>query len=147
MGLVVCCKNAIAEMGSITGEAFTGLNIVGGGSQNVVLNQMTANLTGLPVYAGPTEGTALGNLATQMIAAGEFATLADFRKALPGSFDILTFEPKEALTNTPSPATSAWPNDGWLQGWHERNGGNLIYRLTKEEVAEMTPFFDETPRP
>ena len=38
-------------------------------------------------------------------------------------------------------------NDGWLQGWHERNGGNLTYRLTAEEVAEMKPFFDETPRP
>ena len=38
-------------------------------------------------------------------------------------------------------------DDGWHQGWHERNGGNLTYRLTKEEVAEMTPFFDETPRP
>ena len=38
-------------------------------------------------------------------------------------------------------------NNGWLQGWHERNGGNLTYRLTDEEVAEMKPFFDETPRP
>lgn len=95
MGLAVCYKNAIAEMGSITGKTFTSVNIVGGGSQNVVLNQMTADLTGLPVYAGPTEGTALGNLASQMIAAGEFATLADFRRALPDSFDILTFEPKE----------------------------------------------------
>ena len=38
-------------------------------------------------------------------------------------------------------------NDGWLQGWHERNGGNLTYRLTAEEVAQMRPFFDETPRP
>ncbi len=38
-------------------------------------------------------------------------------------------------------------NDGWLQGWHERNGGNLTYRLTHEEVAQMRPFFDETPRP
>lgn len=38
-------------------------------------------------------------------------------------------------------------NDGWLQGWHERNGGNLTYRLTGEEVAQMRPFFDETPRP
>ena len=38
-------------------------------------------------------------------------------------------------------------NDGWLQGWHERNGGNLTYRLTKEEVAEMKPFFNETPGP
>jgi len=38
-------------------------------------------------------------------------------------------------------------DDGWHQGWHERNGGNLTYRLTKEEVAQMRPFFDETPRP
>ena len=38
-------------------------------------------------------------------------------------------------------------NDGWLQGWHERNGGNLTYRLKKEEVEQMRPFFDETPRP
>ena len=37
-------------------------------------------------------------------------------------------------------------NDGWLQGWHERNGGNLTYRLTKEEVAEMKPYFDAQPR-
>jgi len=95
MGLAVCYRDAIAEMSSITGKTFTSVNIVGGGSQNLVLNQMTADLTGLPVYAGPTEGTALGNLASQMIAAGEFATLADFRKALPESFDILTFEPKE----------------------------------------------------
>ena len=37
-------------------------------------------------------------------------------------------------------------DDGWNQGWHERNGGNLTYRLTKEEVAEMRPFFDAQPR-
>ena len=38
-------------------------------------------------------------------------------------------------------------DDGWHQGWHERNGGNLTYRLTDAEVAEMTPFFDAEPRP
>ena len=38
-------------------------------------------------------------------------------------------------------------DDGWHQGWHERNGGNLTYRLTDAEVAEMTPFFDAQPRP
>ncbi len=38
-------------------------------------------------------------------------------------------------------------DDGWHQGWHERNGGNLTYRLTAEEVAEMKPFFDAQPRP
>ena len=37
-------------------------------------------------------------------------------------------------------------DEGWKQGWHERNGGNLTYRLTAEEVAEMRPFFDAEPR-
>ena len=32
-------------------------------------------------------------------------------------------------------------NDGWLQGWHERNGGNLTYRMTEEEVNECKPYF------
>ena len=32
-------------------------------------------------------------------------------------------------------------NDGWLQGWHERNGGNLTYRMKEEEVAQCRPFF------
>ena len=36
-------------------------------------------------------------------------------------------------------------DDGWQQGWHERNGGNLTYRLTKDEVAQMRPFFYENP--
>ena len=36
--------------------------------------------------------------------------------------------------------------DGWQQGWHERNGGNLTYRLTPEEVAQMRPYFDDEPR-
>ena len=38
-------------------------------------------------------------------------------------------------------------DDGWHQGWHERNGGNLTYRIKPEEVAEMKPFFDAEPRP
>ena len=37
-------------------------------------------------------------------------------------------------------------NDGWLQGWHERNGGNLTYRMTGEDVAACRPFFDAVPR-
>ena len=55
---------------------------------------MTADVTSLPVYAGPTEGTALGNLAAQMIADGAFADLAAFRAALPGSFEIREYRPK-----------------------------------------------------
>lgn len=37
--------------------------------------------------------------------------------------------------------------DGWDQGWHERNGGNLTYRMTDADVAAMRPYFDEQPRP
>ncbi len=36
-------------------------------------------------------------------------------------------------------------NDGWLQGWHERNGGNLTYRMTAEEVSSCRSFFYSTP--
>ena len=94
MGLAVCYDKSIKEMSDITGKAFTSINIVGGGSANVVLNQMTADVTGLPVYAGPTEGTALGNLAAQMIVDGAFTDLAAFRAALPGSFEIKEYLPK-----------------------------------------------------
>ena len=61
---------------------------MGGGSQDGYLNQMTANATGLPVYAGPTEGTALGNLMVQFIAAGEYADLQAARDAIKQSFAI-----------------------------------------------------------
>ena len=94
MGLAVCYDTSIKEMSAITGKTFTSINIVGGGSANVVLNQITADVTGLPVYAGPIEGTALGNLAAQMIADGAFADLADFRRALPGSFEIKEYHPQ-----------------------------------------------------
>ena len=93
MGLAVCYRDSIREMETHTGHSFTSINIVGGGSQNRTLNQMTASLTGLPVLAGPTEGTALGNLAAQMIAAGEVAELAAFRALLPCSFPIETYMP------------------------------------------------------
>ena len=94
MGLAVCYDKSIKEMSAITGKQFTSINIVGGGSANVVLNQMTADVTGLPVYAGPTEGTALGNLAAQMIFGGAFEGLAAFRKALAESFEIKEYWPK-----------------------------------------------------
>ena len=95
MGLAVCYRDSIQEMQRITGKTFTSINIVGGGSQNVVLNQMTADITGLPVYAGPTEGTALGNLGAQMIHAGEFKDLQHFRNALARSFSVTEYLPNQ----------------------------------------------------
>ena len=81
-------RRAIAALQSLTGKTYESVNIVGGGSQDGYLNQMTANATGLPVYAGPTEGTALGNLIVQFIAAGEYADLQAARDAIKQSFAI-----------------------------------------------------------
>lgn len=81
-------RRAIAALQSLTGKTYESVNIVGGGSQDGYLNQMAANVTGLPVYAGPTEGTAPGNLIVQFIAAGEYADLQAARDAIKQSFAI-----------------------------------------------------------
>jgi len=93
LGLAMCYRDSIREMETLTNQRYTSINIVGGGSQNLTLNRMTAEATGLPVFAGPTEGTALGNLAAQMIADGAFEDIAAVRQALKRSFDIQCFEP------------------------------------------------------
>ena len=87
-------RRAVAALQTLTGRRFTGLNIVGGGSQDDYLNQMTADATGLPVCAGPTEGTALGNLMVQFLAAGEFASLQAARDAIRSSFLIKEVNPQ-----------------------------------------------------
>ena len=88
-GLAKCYAGAAAELQHITGKKYTSINIVGGGCQDSYLNEMTAAATGLPVFAGPVEGTALGNLLCQMIQAGEYAHLTQARAAIRESFDIL----------------------------------------------------------
>jgi len=77
-----------------TETKFDSINIIGGGSQNAYLNQLTANACKLPVYAGPTEGTALGNIVSQMIASGVLADYKAARQAIRQSFDIKLFEPE-----------------------------------------------------
>ena len=72
----------------LTGKTYTSINIVGGGCQDDYLNEMTAKYTGLPVYAGPIEGTAIGNLIVQMIAGGEIADLSSAREIIRNSFDV-----------------------------------------------------------
>lgn len=81
-------RQAIQTLQTLTGRTYTSLNIVGGGSQDMYLNQMTANATGLPVFAGPTEGTALGNLIVQFLAKGEYPSLQAARDAIKTSFEI-----------------------------------------------------------
>lgn len=86
-------KRTVESLEKLTGKKFTSINIVGGGSQDMYLNKRTAQATGLPVYAGPTEGTALGNLIVQFICAGEYKDLQEARDAIKKSFDIKLIEP------------------------------------------------------
>lgn len=89
-----CYQDAIKGLSALTGKTYTSVNIVGGGCQDMYLNQMTANATGLPVYAGPVEGTAIGNLIVQMISGGEFDGLQAARDAIRNSFDIVAVKPQ-----------------------------------------------------
>ena len=80
--LAECYAGAIKVLQEITGKTYTSVNIVGGGSKDLYLNALTADATGLEVFAGPAEGTAIGNLVVQMIAAGEFKDLSEARAAI-----------------------------------------------------------------
>lgn len=86
--LAVCYADSIKKLSSITGKEYTAVNIIGGGCKDEYLNELTASESGLPVYAGPSEGTAIGNLLVQMIIGRDFADLATARKAVRKSFEI-----------------------------------------------------------
>jgi len=69
------------------------IHVVGGGSKNPLLNQFTANATGRRVIAGPSEATALGNIAVQILATGEASSLGEVRAIIDRSFPTEIFEP------------------------------------------------------
>jgi rhamnulokinase len=81
---------------SLTGSKYETVHIVGGGSQNDMLNQFAANATGRQVLAGPSEATALGNLAMQMVGTSAVASLDQAREIVAESFSPRKFEPQDA---------------------------------------------------
>lgn len=81
-------RESVIGIEKLTGKTFPAINIVGGGCQNVLLNELTAKTTGRKVITGPIEATATGNILAQMIAAGALKDLADGRKLVANSFDI-----------------------------------------------------------
>lgn len=91
--LSLCYRDAVLNLQKLTGKTYTSINIVGGGCQDSYLNQRTAKATGLPVYAGPVEGTAIGNLIVQMITYKEFKNLRSARDAIRVSFEIKEVNP------------------------------------------------------
>src|SRR5579872_3962702 len=76
----------------LTGTRIEVIHIVGGGSQNESLNQLTADACGRPVIAGPAEATILGNVLVQARAGGELGSLADIRSVVRSSSELRTYE-------------------------------------------------------
>jgi len=89
-------RYVVESLESLTGVKIDVIRVVGGGSQNDVLNQFAANATGRHVLAGPAEATALGNLAMQMVGTGAVDSLDEAREIIAASFSPRSFEPKDA---------------------------------------------------
>ena len=86
---------AVLEMISQIRGPIKTLHIVGGGTQNTLLCQFTANATNLPVIAGPVEATAIGNIMVQAIALDYLPSIAEGRKLIRQSFDLVEYQPQE----------------------------------------------------
>jgi rhamnulokinase len=78
----------------LTGRSLEVVHIVGGGSQNRLLNQLTANAIGRRVIAGPSEATAAGNALTQAMGADDINSLEELRSVVRASFSLEEFRPQ-----------------------------------------------------
>lgn len=92
-GLALVYRRVFNMLSEIKGKSVKGLNIVGGGSKNRLLSQMTADCLQKPVVAGPVEATAIGNILVQAMADKAIANPKECREVIGNSFDVDTFEP------------------------------------------------------
>ena len=83
------------RLAALTGKPIEIIHIVGGGTQNRLLNQMTADATGRPVIAGPIEATVVGNALAQLIALGDLADLPEARQLVAQSARLERYEPQD----------------------------------------------------
>jgi rhamnulokinase len=83
----------LEKLESLLGHRLDTVHVVGGGSQNALLCQLTADACNRPVLAGPVEATAIGNVLVQAIGLGLLGTLADAREVVRRSFDMVTYTP------------------------------------------------------
>jgi rhamnulokinase len=86
-------KKTLAEIAAVSGRRINLIHILGGGSQNDLLNQITADICGVTVKTGPVEATLFGNIAVQAISAGAVKDLAEARALIKNSFTSKEFTP------------------------------------------------------
>jgi rhamnulokinase len=94
--LALCYRYTLERLEELTGQRLEVIHIVGGGSQNAFLNQLTADVCDRPVIAGPVEATAIGNVLVQAIGLGVIGSLAEAREVVQRSFEVRTFTPQDA---------------------------------------------------
>ena len=94
--LALYFKNKIAFLEQLLGVKYSAFNIVGGGTRDRLLMQLTADAMGIPVIAGPVEATSTGNIIAQAIASKVVADQAEGRKIISDSFDVITYMPRQA---------------------------------------------------
>ena len=88
-------REVLDTLRDLTQQPIDVLHIGGGGTQNKLLNQFTANATGVPVVAGPIEATVIGNAIVQLITVGEIDDLAHARQIVAGMDELKRYEPQE----------------------------------------------------
>ena len=101
-------RMVLGWMEELTGVPVNVVHIVGGGTQNVLLNQFTADACGRPVLAGPVEATALGNVLIQARASGDLSSLSDIRDVVRRSESIVEYYPRH--------------QDAWTAAWQRFRG-------------------------
>lgn len=89
-------KQAVENLEEIIDRKLRILHIIGGGSQNRLLNQFTTNALNIPVKAGPSEATAIGNILVQALALGLISNVAELRQIVRKSFKIIEYLPQNA---------------------------------------------------
>ena len=88
-------KHTFAQLEECTNKKFPVIHMVGGGTKDPFLCQMTADASGVNVVAGPVEGTAAGNIAVQLMALGEIADIKQARSIIKNSFETKTYAPAD----------------------------------------------------
>lgn len=91
--LALLYASTLRDMASLRGQPFSCLQVVGGGSQNALLNQLCADACGLPVLAGPVEASTLGNIGCQLMALDELADVSAVRQLIAANYQLTSFTP------------------------------------------------------
>lgn len=103
---------ALEQIEACTGKNYPAINIIGGGIQSKLLCQLTADVCGKPVIAGPVEATVMGNIAMQLIALGAIKDLKEARKIIANSEKITVYNPNE--------------HDKWNEIYNKLKGANIL---------------------